>query len=104
MMESCILRTDRQNNKLNRILFKNRYVVRKSMCLALSEPNVNLNALIVPKSDNQNVGDYYQLKLLIYVYALYVGYKLTVGENTTLICHWINSSGVSGCDHLGVRV
>lgn len=71
MEESSILQTDRRNSKINRILLKNRYVVRNSMYLIQSEPNkVNLNAWIVPNHENQNVGDYLSVEIVKYMCQL----------------------------------
>lgn len=54
--------TDRRNTTLNRLLYKNRAVLRDSPNIVLCTPNrVNLNAWFVPGSTHSNIGDFLSL-------------------------------------------
>ena len=57
-----------KNNKFNRFLLRNNYVLRNSPYINLAVPkSVNLNAWIVPNSNNQNVGDYLSVEIVQYM-------------------------------------
>lgn len=59
LMEETTGLTDKKNSTINRLLFRNKAVLRDCPYIMLSAPNqVNLNAWTVPDSTHSNVGDY----------------------------------------------
>lgn len=55
----------KKNTSLNRILYKNRAVLRNcENIVSASKNKVNLNAWIVPNQENQNVGDYVSVEVV----------------------------------------
>lgn len=60
--------TDRKNSSINRLLFRNRAVLRDCPYIVLSKHNcVNLNAWFTHQSTHANVGDYLSLVVLNHV-------------------------------------
>ena len=58
-MDGTTVLTGRRNSTLNRLLLRNKAVLRDCPYLMLSAPNqVNLNAWTVPDSSHSNVGDF----------------------------------------------
>ena len=55
----------KKNTSLNRILYKNRAVLRNcENIVSASKHNVNLNAWLVPNQETQNVGDYVSVEVV----------------------------------------
>ena len=61
----------KKNTSLNRILYKNRAVLRNcENIVSASKHKVNLNAWIVPNQETQNVGDYVSVEVVRYLCSI----------------------------------